>query len=1026
MNIPFPMTTPTPFMVSYRQLQLFDYTPLRDPNIGTADLLFADPTLSAIAASESYLVVAVNKCFLRIASPQLELIRTALVYDYEYQITFARVLHRDILVTLAERQGSPALLKVWDLRRLVSLPQNGDDDESIKHKFISQALISIDTNAHPVSCFQFNADLSMVAVATANGKVVLLRGDLLRDRGTKQRLIYETNDAITAVEFNKLEDIIYVTTTSKVVTVQTTGRNQGKPLRILSASTGVDLGCTAIDEKTQHLIVGTTSSIKYYSHAARFSSFNFEIPKKSILKFGKNYLLMVATGDDETNKNQQLTRVLILDTLNKHIAFNLTIPKCHINFTFILRFEADAAHQTAFLLSSDGVLYKLLEKPINQQIEIILQRELFQIAYNLACQRNLSNSYKHRILKQYADFSYEKQDFEKAIATSIDCLDIYKEELDSSTKNKLDEDEKMAIIDDSEDFIMTTISKFKAISKISFLTKFLVKLYDYKMTRNDHVTLLLCCFCKLKMGDELDDFIQKLDLDEQSDFQELDFPLIINLFKECGYFKQVIKLLLKLKQHSLIVDVLLNDLKRPRECLIYLKTLAIDDLLLILVDYSKKLFEFIPIETTDLLIKVYTGKYMPLPAKLEDPFELPAKVSPTTSQSESTLSYGAVAKDLPSTSYRSLLAYLKGTDESNGDLDDQTLQEPTYLPPRPQLIFPAFIDNPREFVIFLEASIEMFDRYQGNINDKKELLITLLEVYLSLAHDDATEEKEKESWLDRAKDLLTQYHLLLDKASLLLLSTIYEFKEGEIAAQEDSGMEESLFRSACLAGDIEGSLEVMRKYGEKKPELYKLALRFFISEEHVYRKIDRRDFDYVINKIKEHKQMVPLEIVQLVGSVEYTNLELIRDYLLDFIAVQNKEISNNEKLIEYYEQESTRITDQLNELKSNPFLIQNNKCSQCQLKLDYPMVHFKCKHSFHQKCMSDNLIISRNVDPNKKHCPLCVNELDEIKSTRQMQFSIKNNVEKFSAGLEISTDKMKFLADYLGKGAMENDVEQQF
>lgn len=1019
-------------MASYRQLQLFDYTPLRDPNIATPDLLFADSTLSAIVSTESYLVVAVNRCFLRIATPQLQLVRTVLAYDYEYQVTFARVFQGDILVTLAERQGSPAHLKVWDLQRLVLLPQTGDDDESLKHKFISQATISIDTtNAHPISCFQFNDDLSMAVVATANGKVVLIRGDLLRDRGTKQRLIYETNDAITGVEFNKLQDIIYITTTTKIITVQTTGRNHGKPLRVLSPSTGVNIGCTSIDEKSQNLIVGTTSSIKYYSHAARISTFNFEVPKKSLIKFGKNYLLMVTTSEENDDKSQgQLTRVVIFDTLNKHIAFNLTIPKCHINFTFVLKFEASSAFQTVFLLSSDGVLYKLLEKPINQQIEIILQRDLFQIAFNLACQRNLSNSYKHRILKLYADFSYDKQDFEKAISTIIECLDIYKQDLDSIKKKNTamaNDEEDLTIIDDSEDFIMTTISKFKAISKISYLTKFLVKLYDYKMTKNDHVTLLLCCFCKLKMGDELDDFIQKLDLDEQSDFQDLDFPLIINLFKECGYFKQVIKLLLKLKQHSLIVEVLLNDLKRPRECLTYLKTLPIDDLLLILVDYSKKLFEFIPIETTDLLIKVYTGKYMPLPSNLEHPLELPSKVSPATStQSEPTLSYGAVAKDLPSTSYRALVAYLKGSDESNGDSDDQTLDEPTYLPPRPQLIFPAFIDNPREFVIFLEASIEMFDRFQGNINDKKELLITLLEVYLSLAQDETIDEIEKESWLGRAKDLLKQYHLILDKPSLLLLSTIYGFKEGEIAAQEDSGMEESLFSSACLAGDINGSLDVMKKYGEKKPQLYKLALRFFISEEKVYRQISKRDFDHVINKIKEHKQMVPLEIVQLLGSVEFTNLELIRDYLLDFVSVQNKEISNNQKLIEYYEQESTRITDQLNELKANPFLIQNNKCSQCQLKLDYPMVHFKCKHSFHQKCMNDNLIISQNVDSNKQHCPLCVNELDEIKSTRQMQFSIKNNDEKFSAGLELSNDKMKFLADYLGKGAMENDVEQQF
>lgn len=961
---------------SWRQFQLFEFTPIRDPNIESDEALYSDSSLSAICATNKYLVIAVNNAYIKVINLEnLTLVRTFMAYDIDYRVGFIkRLQNSDLIVTLAEKQGSPSVIKLWDLNKIVHL----DSVEDSVFKFQTQVMLVNGDDSYPVSCFLFNFDLSCLAIGYTNGKVILVRGDLLRDRGSKQRVIYESNDPITGIHFNSAEDLLYVTTTSKILTIPTTGRNQGKPARILSNKTGIDLNCSDIDRHT--LVVGTPDSIRFYNHLHKTNSFTFDVPKSKVHRVSKNSLLIVSSQDEDivtSAKKKLVTRILILDLKNKHISFNLVIPNNLVSNVFELQNDI-------YLLSNDGMLYKIHEKPINQQIEVILQRELFPVAYKLAEQAELPKDVLLRIQNLYGEFLFSKQRFEESIDVFIQCLDLFGEDMD--------------------DFVMNIVIKFKDVSNIANLTKFLYKLYELNIASNDHITLLLCCYCKLKRTEELDTFIQ--DFDDK--FQDLNFQLIINLFKECGYFTQVIKLLHKLNQPSSIVDIQLNDLNKPKECLDYVKSLPIDDLLLILIDHSKSLLDCCPIETTELLINVFTGKYSPTEA-VKEPF--------LDSSSEELV----LKPQLNLNSYTSFLSYLAGVkDEEAPALSD--LPSPTYMPPRPSIIYPSFINHPLEFVIFLEACVETFDKYQGNINDKKGLLMTLLELYLSLERDD---KDRKSEWYYKACKLIEVNSSFLDSSSLLLLSHIYDFKEGEALSQEQNGYEESLFYSYQISGNVKACFELVKKYGDKKPELYKLMLKFIISKQNIFDQVSESDFKFVLNKIDKNKTMSPLELLQILTSEQdndFVTLGLVKDYLIDYIETQNNEINNNSKLIEYYETESTKNAYKLTELTSKPFIIQNNKCSECNLKLDFPVVHFKCSHSYHQKCLNDSVFVSSEVTNSfDRKCPKCINEIDEINSIRSSHFRAKDNVEYFENGLRESKDKFKYISDYMGKGVMENE-----
>lgn len=984
---------------SWRLFQLFDVTPIKDPNFGTDEALYSDGMLSCMTSTKLYLVLTTNNAFVKIINKSFTLVKSFSAYELDYRINFVgTVPNSNLLVTLAERQGYPSVLKLWDLTKIVHLET--DDEDCYKYKFQTQVLVHNGDNSFPISCMQMNDNLTCIAIGYTNGRVILIRGDLLRDRGSKQRIIYESHDPITGIQFNVPEDLLYITTTSSILTVLATGRNQGRPTRILSDKLGVDLDCSDIDPKTQELIVGVPSSIRYYNSISKSHTINFEIPKKLIDRFGKNYLLIVSPTEeyiDTTKSKKLLTKIIIVDLFNKHISFTMTIPNVSIKLTFEM-------WDDLYLLSTDGILHKIHEKSINQQIEHILQRELFPIAYNLATQSNLPKYNLQRIQRLHGDYLYEKQQYEESIKMYIEALSFY--------------DAKSSSKEDLEDFTLSIITKFKDVFNIPNLTKFLLKLYQLNLANNDHITLLLCCFCKVKNVEELDRFINYLDLTDSSKLHELNFQLIINLFKECGYFEQVIKLLYKLNQPSLIVDIELNDLHQPRNCLTFIKSLSIDELLLILVEHSKTFLDYLPIETTELLINVFTGNYVPIENAKEPAVDKSEEINEKKHEEDQS--------SFPLDSYRSFLAYIKGSsgsdDESEGSLTKtlHLVNRPTYLPPRPSIIYSSFVNNPNEFVIFLEACIEALDKYQGNLNDKRNLLMTLYEMYLSLASEQS-EEAAKREWTDKASELLKHHVSLLDRSALLIISHIYNFKEGEIIAKEESGFEKSLFTVSQSLGDVDECIHIVYKYGESQPELYKMMLKYAVSKKEIFDRLNKKDFDFVLNQIKIKKLVTPLEIVQILSGNDFTTLGLVKDYLIDFIDEQKTEISNNVLLATYYENESTKNTHKLAELVHKPFIMQNNKCFSCNLKLDFPMVHFMCKHSFHQKCLSNNLMVSNSVGDSEKRCPICINELDEIRSVRLEQFKSKDNVAAFEDSLNDSSDRFKFICDYLGKGVMENE-----
>lgn len=116
----------------------------------------------------------------------------------------------------------------------------------------------------------------------------------MHDRGAKQRVVHESEEPITGVEFRTDAKIttLYVATTSRILKLVISGRGQGQPARTLEDS-GCGVGCMTVDKRNGDIVVVRDDAIYYYGLEGRGSCYAYDGPK-SLVEIYKDYVALVS------------------------------------------------------------------------------------------------------------------------------------------------------------------------------------------------------------------------------------------------------------------------------------------------------------------------------------------------------------------------------------------------------------------------------------------------------------------------------------------------------------------------------------------------------------------------------------------------------------------------------------------------------------------------------------------------------------------------------------------------------------
>lgn len=1078
---------------NWRQFSFFELTPIKDPTWGSEESLYSDPNVTAVGATDSFMLVA--------QEGQLKLVKQDFTLEKQWRVedvgwsttkifwlslTKSRIktkkpiinensvktatnisVREDLLgivVTVSERQGQPISIKLWDLDKLLSKNYNWSKfDHNSSYRSKCSISNTNGLNNYPLTCLTANDNFSVIAAGFANGTLVICRGDLIHDRGTRQRIAWASTDGksdeagepITGLQLRD-DDLLYVCTISKIFTVSTLGRNHGKWEKLLDGANGCDINCSnkfidvginiqiansalastsksnyigngnlndnenriTVDLERNNLLIGTNKGLHFYNSKGLTNSILLENIHSPVKIYKNRYVLFESPiNSNLTNgSNLKANKIIIIDLLNKFVVFTQTIGSNLVNIWEMW--------DDWYALSNDGILYKLHELSTKEKVEGVIQRELFEIGIKLA--NSDSNEFSEDELlilyKKYGDHLYKKEEYEDSIENYIKCIKLGK--------------------------TSEIIIKFKDSTKIKFLVKYLESLIKNKLSTSDHVTLLLSCYCKLKNSVKIENYIEKVEIDNNFDFinkfEKFDLDSIIDLCKDNNYFQLASKIAQKFNLASKVVSIHINDLNNYAYAMKYMKTLQIDDLLYVLVDNLDSLLNSLPHETTQLLIDIFTGNYKST-VLIDNEY---------TMQDSNDVTNEAQHQHPILTSYSQFVTFMKsqttGLVTSTVSMESNSLKsskESSYQPPRPRIIFSSFSNHTFEFVIFLEACIESYEQYEGSDKDKKDIMITLYELYLMLANDIIKQSESKllpdewkQSWEEKAKNLLFEKSewALIDRTSLLLISNIYDYKEGEVIVRsttlandgstEISGYELDMFRSATLSGKWDESFNLVIKYGEKNPDLFRMALVTFTSSDFILETIGEERITKILDIIEKNEVLTTLEIVEAISGINKNHkkakirLGLIKPYLLRSIAKQKETIEQDTKLVEAYEKKVDELEAEIKKLKNEPYMVNINNgsgCEVCKGPNEWPMIFFKCGHQAHESCLIENgSKLSNNEGIKEAKCPACTPENEALNIIQRQIEDQMIRADLMLNSLEGSSDRFKEMMTFLGRGGM--------
>ncbi|KAK3182651.1 Vacuolar protein sorting-associated protein 11 [Lecanicillium sp. MT-2017a] len=969
--------------ISWKSFDFFDVKQVELPDEGVHHLFESNDVSSVCAGSES-LFLGGSDGSVSVVGKNWKIVNKFQAHDTGRVTNMRQIEGTSILVTVAEDMSSEPVLKAWALDKLVK--------KTNMPTCLSTVTISNGRRQFPISAFATLEDLSQIAVGFANGAVAVIRGDLIHDLGTKQRIVYESEEPVTGVQLMADDKIttLFVSTTSRILKLGLSKKGQGLPPKTVE-DTGCDLGCMTRDPSTGDVVVAREDAIYTYRIDGRGPPKAYEVRKKMIAVYG-DYMAIACPPAAASDKGPDSMRRRFgsgADELFESSSFVLLEPDLRViahtetlisPVKFIFSVWGDI-----FTVSEQGKIYRYCEKPLQQRLEMLYQRSMFTLALELARNADLDAEQQSLIYRKFGDYLYHKADYDGAMVQYIRAIDTTEPS--------------------------QVIRKFLDTQRIHNLIKYLEELHEHRKATADHTTLLLNCYAKLKDKEKLEKFIAS-----PGDLK-FDLDTAISMCRQGGYYEQAAYLAKKHGETELVVDILIEDSKNYAAALEYIWHQEPAVAYPCLQKYARVLIEHCSKEATKIFVDYYTGRYAPK----RTPIPVVSSGAPTTN----TFTSGA-ASAVQGLSNLFTLPYMSPASvthtpgstrpaltEANLPVHEDDLPPPPkYTPPPPRTAFSSFIDHPDEFIVFLEACLQEQDL---KTPDQTDLYTTLFEMYLYKAGEKKGQH-HREEWEAKAKKLIEGEHVPMESSNVLLLSHLSNFKDGTVLVKEQAGLLSDIFRSYTAAKDTQGALKALRKYGPEEPQLYPAALAYLTSDPKILEEAGQDELATVLAKIDKDGLMAPLQVIQtLVGQSAgggVATMGMIKPYLQETIARERRQISTNRHRIKTLKADTEKRRAEIEELGSQPAIFQASRCTECAQGLDLPTVHFLCKHSFHEGCL-------RGGTEEGAECPKCATGNDMIRKIRKGQQDEVNKHELFKSALAGSEDRFGTVAEWFSHGVMD-------
>ena len=642
-------------------------------------------------------------------------------------------------------------------------------------------------------------------------------------------------------------------------------------------------------------VTGQQDAVYCYNTEGRTQCIPMEGEKK-LLHWFRGYVAVVS---DDTQKN----KITIFDVQNRFIAFEKVKQ--------VTAVVSEPEWDSIFLITQDGKISQFIEKDTPTKLQILIRRNLFDYATQIAKQHKLNEEVLIDIYRQHGDYYYEKKELPKAIDQYIKTIGY----LEPSY----------------------VIQKFLEAQKIHNLTAYLQALHKEGRASEDHTTLLLNCYTKLKDKTKLDEFIMN------KEGKEVDFDpdIAINVCRQAGYVEYALELAKKHKKHDLFLKITLeneNIDNKYVKALEHIESLSLEDKDKQLKNYGSILVKKEPTRFTEIL--------KDLIAKWEEPESMETKELKMVGSE--TMTSGT------------------GLERSGGGV--RGMKQKLDIRRRKEFDAEEYIH------LFVNDQGAMVDFLEHLDNSGKQLdpsvYNTLLE-YQLYAFVSAEGVESKRSYEEKIMDTIRK----CNKDQALVLCQLNKFHRGLMYLYQQSGMYEQILKHYFTSGQTEQGIATCDTYGPQCPQLWVTALENIAAGEGAdTTQLDQALVKKVLDNIEKHRLLSPLQVVSTLSSCPTATLGVVRDYLLRNFQTEERAMQEHRKIIAEYEERSRVINEKLEKL-SKAVEIRTTKCDyvHCGRPLDLPAIHFLCGCGFCEDCYKMN-----KDEEEEDACPNCAPKNKDI------------------------------------------------
>ncbi|RZF44682.1 hypothetical protein LSTR_LSTR000634 [Laodelphax striatellus] len=480
------------------------------------------------------------------------------------------------LVTIGgDEPGINPLIKIWDVDK---------DDRHGNPTCLRIMRASLPNRAVQATCLCLNESLTLMAIGFIDGSVAFYRGNLPRERKTKQKILQENQQSVTGISFQETSKSTYlfVVTLSTVDFYNITHKDRETKTRL--DNIGCSPKCSLLLDyvSMDHFMICRDDAVYCYTTDGRGPCYAIDGQKIMVQAF-KSYIVIIAKDSNVKNKQKSSAAtpaignepkvsldkdnltLTVLDIQNKFIVFSVPLKEV----------QAVLAEWGSFyVLTGSNSMCQLVEKDLRSKLALLLKKNLYDVSIRIAKNHHYDEDALVELFLQYGDHLYYKGDHNGAIEQYM------------KTIGKLEPS--------------YVIRKLVASHQIDKLTTYLQALHKQGQATADHTALLLNCYTKLNQIDKLKEFIMK---DRDVNF---DVEVALNV---CRQTSSVDALLLAEKHHlhSWYLKIQIEDNHQLSDALNYLGKLEFNEAVENTIRYGSILMEKAPKETTQFLKRLCTN-----------------------------------------------------------------------------------------------------------------------------------------------------------------------------------------------------------------------------------------------------------------------------------------------------------------------------------------------------------------------------------------------------------------------------------